>query len=69
MPTYVYQCKRCAHEFERVHGMHDEGPQACEACVATDVVRKITASHFVLKGSGWYRDGYGLGEKKEGVSS
>lgn len=57
MPTYVYKCNSCKKVIEIVRAMTDIGPKVCQDC-SGDLVQLITASNFVLKGSGWYRDGY-----------
>ncbi len=52
MPLYDYRCLACGREVEVMHGIHDGGPQACEACGGA--MRKALsppAIHF--KGSGW----------------
>lgn len=60
MPTYVYQCPECQVKFECVHRMSEAGPSSCQSCHAQGLVRVITQGNFVLKGEGWYNDGYGL---------
>ena len=52
MPLYDYRCVACGREVEVMHGIHDGGPAACEACGGA--MRKALsppAIHF--KGSGW----------------
>lgn len=52
MPTYDYRCTVCGHEIEVVHGVHDDGPEACPKCGGP--MRKafvVPTIHF--KGSGW----------------
>ena len=63
MPIYEYKCPN-GHLFEVFHGMSEEGPQACEVCGASPVVRVLhpVAVHF--KGSGFYSTDYGKGGKK-----
>jgi putative FmdB family regulatory protein len=52
MPTYEYRCGACGHQVEVRHGIHEQGPAACEACGGT--MRKALSSPAVLfKGSGW----------------
>jgi len=59
MPTYVYRCRVCEYVFERVHRMSDQGPTSCSQCHAEDISKLITSGQFILKGDGWYHDGYG----------
>jgi putative FmdB family regulatory protein len=65
MPTYEYQCTQCGHEFEREQRITEEPVQICPSCEASGVKRLISATSFVLKGSGWYSDLYSSGGKKK----
>jgi putative FmdB family regulatory protein len=58
MPTYVYGCASCGCEFERFQKMTDAPVRKCPECARRTVERKLTPSSFVLKGGGWYSDGY-----------
>jgi putative FmdB family regulatory protein len=64
MPIYEYKCPN-GHLFEVFHGMTEEGPEACEVCGASPLVRVLhpVAVHF--KGSGFYSTDYGKGSKKK----
>ena len=62
MPTYIYRCGACQHVFEKIHKMHEPSPKNCEACHATEIEKLITNGQFILKGTGWYHDGYGAVE-------
>jgi putative FmdB family regulatory protein len=71
VPIYEYRCERCGHPFEQMVRMSDPAPP-CPKCGAGDVRKLVSASSFVLKGGGWYRDHYGLksgGGTSEGSSS
>jgi putative FmdB family regulatory protein len=59
MPIYEYRCPGCGTEFEKMQRISDAPPD-CPQCGHTEVVKKVSASSFVLKGSGWYKDHYGL---------
>jgi putative FmdB family regulatory protein len=60
MPIYEYKCASCGHAFEKMVKLSAPIP-ACPQCGAQEEVRKlVSASSFVLKGGGWYRDHYGL---------
>lgn len=61
MPTYEYSCPKCGFETELVRSISDEspGPLCCQDnCNGETMVRVLSASSFVLKGSGWAKDGY-----------
>ena len=58
MPIYEYQCTSCGHDFDKLQKIGADAPP-CPKC-AGEVRKKVSASAFVLKGSGWYRDHYGL---------
>lgn len=58
MPTYEYRCTRCGHEFEKEQRITEEPIRECVACHEEGAERVISASSFVLKGGGWYADGY-----------
>jgi len=67
MPTYEYQCEKCRHEFEREQRITDDPIKTCPKCKAPKAKRLISATSFVLKGSGWYSDLYSSSNaKKEG---
>jgi putative FmdB family regulatory protein len=55
---YEYVCKRCDREFVEEQKMSDPKIETCEKCGGS-VERQISgAPLFILKGSGWYKDGY-----------
>ena len=57
MPTYEYECSK-GHRFEVEQSMKDPALKRCKVCRAK-AQRLISASNFILKGGGWYSDGYG----------
>ncbi len=61
MPVYDYRCRACGDTFDQRVSLSDPTP-ACPACGAPggEVDKLLSAPNFVLKGSGWYRDHYGL---------
>ncbi len=59
MPIYEYECPSCNHRFEKLVKLSAPEP-ACPECNGTHVRKLVSASSFVLKGGGWYRDHYGL---------
>ncbi len=67
MPIYEYECDKCGHEFEREQRMSDPPVKTCPKCKGRKVTKLISRSSFVLKGGGWYADGY-ADSKKSGDS-
>ena len=59
MPIYEYLCAKCSHEFEREQRITENPVKTCPECRSRRVKRLISQTSFVLKGSGWYADGYG----------
>ncbi|HET7095138.1 MAG TPA: FmdB family zinc ribbon protein [Thermomicrobiales bacterium] len=53
MPTYVYQCDDCGHDFEAVQKFADEPLSVCPECQGR-VRRVLQPSPVIFKGSGWY---------------
>ena len=56
MPTYEYECTK-GHRFEVEQSMRDPALKRCKVC-RSKAQRLISASSFILKGGGWYSDGY-----------
>ena len=59
MPIYDYGCEKCGHKFEKLVKIDAPIPP-CPECGDQEVKKLVSASGFLLKGSGWYRDHYGL---------
>lgn len=59
MPLYEYQCADCNYVFERMQKISDPPPTTCEKCGGNKVSKLISQTAFVLKGGGWYNEGYG----------
>ena len=62
MPLYEYRCKKCGHEFEVIRKFSD-GPLRkapdCPQDRTCKLEKLVSQSAFLLKGGGWYSDGYG----------
>ncbi len=58
MPTYEYECQRCAHVFERFQSITQEPVKKCPACKGK--VRRMIGSGagLLFKGSGFYITDY-----------
>ncbi len=66
MPTYEYECAN-GHTFEVVQRITEDALTQCQECDAA-AHRLISATNFILKGSGWYSDGYSGGGSPGGSS-
>jgi putative FmdB family regulatory protein len=67
MPTYEYECSK-GHQFEVEQSMSEPPLKRCRVCRAK-ARRLLSASPFILKGGGWYSDGYGSSKKSGSGSS
>lgn len=53
MPTYVYACTACSHQFEQYQSFSDDALTICPECAGR--LRKVFNSvGLVFKGSGFY---------------
>ena len=66
MPIYEYACESCGHQFEKLMRISADPPD-CPECEQGPARKLVSASGFILKGGGWYKDHYGL--KSSGGSS
>lgn len=57
MPTYVYECKSCEHQFETFQKMTDEPLTECPKCKGK-VSRLLFPPGIVFKGSGFHINDY-----------
>jgi len=57
MPIYEYKCEDCGAHTEAIQKFSDEPLTTCEDCGGR-LHKLISNTSFVLKGSGWYADGY-----------
>ncbi len=59
MPTYEYACAACGHRLEVKQRISDDPLTDCPECHAASLRKQLNNSGaFVLKGDGWYKDGY-----------
>lgn len=65
MPIYEYVCSDCGHELEALQKMSDDRLVFCPSCGESSLKRKISASGFRLKGTGWYETDYKNSGKKK----
>ena len=59
MPTYSYECEACKHGLEAEQRISDAPLKKCPSCGKSKLRRMISSGNFILKGGGWYSDGYG----------
>lgn len=57
MPIYEYECLQCQKVIEVVQKFSDEPMTTCPHC-SGELKKLISSSTFLLKGGGWYADGY-----------
>ncbi len=58
MPIYEYECDGCHTVFEVRQKVSDPAPTE-HSCGSKEVRRILSATSFVLKGTGWYATDYG----------
>lgn len=73
MPIYEYRCKGCGKEQEAFQSFSEEPLETCPHCGGL-LKKLVSNTSFVLKGSGWYADGYaspdrGRAIEKDGSAS
>jgi len=57
MPIYEYGCSECGKRIEAFQKIADEPLTTCPDC-GGELSKLISNTSFVLKGGGWYADGY-----------
>lgn len=65
MPIYEYECDHCEEIFEIFHKIDEDCKVACPKCLGP-AKKLISATNFVLKGSGFYVNDYPSKSRKEG---
>jgi putative FmdB family regulatory protein len=71
--TYEYVCTSCDHQWEAEQSISAPALKECPSCHASTAKRHVSGgAGFILKGGGWYADGYGSSsssKKSESSSS
>jgi len=68
MPIYEYGCDHCDEIFEIFHKIDEDCKVVCPKCLGP--ARKlISATNFILKGSGFYVNDYPSKSRKEGTKT
>jgi len=58
MTTYVYKCDLCEHTEEIKQKMTDDPIDRCPKCNVMGLFKRvIQQGNFILKGTGWYKNG------------
>ena len=65
MPTYDYECEKCAKKFEVKRGFHETGEVRCPKCKGK-AQRVFTAPPLIFKGSGFYVTDHRKKDSSEG---
>src|SRR6476620_8082037 len=63
MPTYEYGCEACGKNWELEQRISEDPIKKCPKCGKLKAKRLISGGNFMLKGGGWYADGYGSSTK------
>jgi putative FmdB family regulatory protein len=68
--TYEYVCSACRHEWEAEQSISEKPLSTCPRCKKETAKRQISGgAGFILKGGGWYADGYGSSSKSKRSSA
>ena len=59
MPIYEYDCHNCDKTLEAIQKVSEPPLRKCPRCGKESLMKKTSLNSFQLKGSGWYKDGYG----------
>jgi putative FmdB family regulatory protein len=65
MPTYEYGCEACGKTWELEQRISEAPVKKCPKCGKLKAKRLISGGNFLLKGGGWYADGYGSSSKSK----
>jgi len=70
MPIYEYECEKCRTTFEAMQAISAKPLKNCNKSNCKGKVhRLVSASGFILKGSGWYTSDYPSEARKKGWES
>ena len=62
MPIYEYRCRKCGETTEVIQKFSDRPKRKCPSC-AGRLEKLVSRTSFMLKGGGWYAEGYSAGKK------
>ena len=71
MPIYEYKCDLCNGLWEEIQKFSDDPLTVCKSCEKEGGVHKLIPGqmNFILKGDGWYKDGYSSSKENESADS
>lgn len=55
---YEYECENCEATLEVEQKIKDKPLKECPECKEEALKRVIGKTSFILKGKGWFKDGY-----------
>ena len=66
MPIYEYRCTKCGHTIEIIQKISERPLRRCPKCSGR-LEKLVSRAAFMLKGGGWYAEGYSKsgGKKSE----
>jgi putative FmdB family regulatory protein len=68
--TYEYVCTACGHAWEAEQAISAAPLKTCPNCGTEHAKRQVSGgAGFILKGGGWYADGYGSSKGSGGAST
>ena len=68
--TYEYVCVACHHEWEVEQRISAKPIDTCPSCGLKTAKRQVSGgAGFILKGGGWYADGYAAKPQANGSDS
>ena len=68
--TYEYVCTACGHAWEAEQAISAAPLKTCPKCGTDHAKRQVSGgAGFILKGGGWYADGYGSSKSSGGSST
>lgn len=65
MPIYEYQCLACDFHLEEFQKISDDPLTMCPSCQQAKLRKIISATHFQLKGTGWYETDFSGKQKPQ----
>ncbi len=68
MPTYVYGCDACGHQFEQFQKFSDSPIRECPKCTS-NVRRIFQPAGIIFKGSGWHITDYKRASEGNGAEA
>ena len=58
MPTYVYECRKCGHQFDQFQAISAAPLKTCPKCKGRVARMLTTGAGIIFKGSGFYQTDY-----------